>query len=180
MSSNVRRLRPAEWDAYRDIRLRALADAPEAFGATHADEAARGDADWQERSNRPDRVVFVVDGPAGLVGLAGGGPAPGVENAAGLYSMWVAPEARRRGLGKALVEAVEAWAVETGYRALGLGVTTTNDPAITLYERLGFVDTGDRYPLREGTGLTIQIMVLPLGPAGRQPTGPSESPTSPA
>ncbi len=167
MSSNVRRLEPAEWAAYREIRLRALADAPEAFGATHAGEAALSDADWQERSDRPDRAIFVVDGPAGLIGLAGGGPAPGVENAAGLYAMWVAPEARRRGLGEALIEAVKAWAMESGYLALGLGVTTTNGPAIALYEHLGFVDNGDRYPLREGTGLTIQIMVLPLGPLDR-------------
>lgn len=167
---DVRRLQPAEWLAYRGIRLRALADAPEAFGATHADELALSDADWQERASRPDRAVFVVDGPDGLVGLAQGGPAPGIEHVAALYSMWVAPEARRLGLASALVEAVKAWAVEAGYPALGLGVTTTNGPAIALYEQLGFTANGDHYPLREGTGLTIQIMVLPLSAADPQPS----------
>ena len=81
---------------------------------------------------------------------------------AALYSMWVAPTMRGQGLGEALIEAVKAWAVQAGYPALGLGVTTTNAPAIALYERAGFRDNGDRYPLREGTGLTIQIMVMPL------------------
>jgi ribosomal protein S18 acetylase RimI-like enzyme len=159
---DVRRLQPAEWEAFREIRLRALADAPEAFGATHADEVALSDAGWQERTSRPDRAVFVVDGPDALIGLAQGGPAPGIPDAAAVYSMWVAPEARRLGLGSALIEAVKAWAVEAGYPGLGLGVTTTNSPAIAFYERLGFVDNGDRYPLREGTGLTIQIMVMPI------------------
>lgn len=165
---DVRRLRPEEWASYRDIRLRALADAPDAFGATHAIEAAYGDAQWQARSDRPDRAVFVVDGPDGLVGLAIGGAAPGMEDVAALYSMWVASEARRNGLGSALIEAVKAWALEAGYPTLGLGVTTTNAPAIALYEHLGFTANGDHYPLREGTGLTIQIMVLPLGLGDRQ------------
>ncbi len=164
---DVRRLRPEEWAAFREIRLRALADAPNAFGATHADEAALTDQEWQERSDRPDRAIFVADGPDGLVGLALGGSAPGRDDAAAVYSMWVAPEARRRGLGTALIDAVKGWAVGAGYPALGLGVTTSNAPAIALYEHLGFTANGDQYPLREGTGLTIQIMVLPFGPGDR-------------
>lgn len=167
---DVRRLQPAEWAAYREIRLRALADAPEAFGATQAVEAALSDADWQERASRPDRAVFVVDGAHGLAGLAQGGSSPWMPEFATVDWMWVDPEARRLGLASALIEAVRAWAVQAGYPMLGLGVTTTNAPAIALYERLGFADNGDRYPLREGTELTIQIMVLALGPTDRQPS----------
>jgi hypothetical protein len=37
---HVRRVRADEADALRDIRLRALADTPLAFGSTHAREAA--------------------------------------------------------------------------------------------------------------------------------------------
>ncbi len=123
------------------------------------------DTEWQARMDSPDRAVFVVEGPGGaddLVALATGGPAPDLPELGALYGMWVAPEARGQGHGEALIEAVKAWAIGAGYPALGLGVTTTNAPAIALYERVGFRDIGDRYPLREGTGLTIQIMVLPL------------------
>jgi ribosomal protein S18 acetylase RimI-like enzyme len=158
----VRRLAPDEWPAYRAIRLRALADSPAAFGATYADEAALSDAEWQERSNRSDAAVFVVDGAGALLAMAVGGPAPGYPNAAALFGMWVDPTARGKGLGEALIDAVKAWAVDAGYPVLGLGVTTANAPAIALYERLGFVATEDRFPLREGTHLMIQIMVLPL------------------
>lgn len=158
----VRRLEPAEWAAFRSIRLRALADAPDAFGSTLAEEAALSDEEWRARADRTDRVTFVVDGPGGPVAMAMGGPAPDVPGAAAVYGMWVDPSARRGGLGVALVDAVKAWAIERGYALLGLGVTTTNEPAIALYERLGFADTGDRYPLREGTDLTIQIMGMPL------------------
>ena len=72
------------------------------------------------------------------------------------------PSVRRNGLGLALIDAVKAWAIEQGYTVLGLGVTTTNEPAIALYRRLSFADTGDRYPLRDDTSLTIQIMAMAL------------------
>lgn len=162
----VRRLKPDEWQAYRVIRLRALGDSPDAFGATLAHELSLTDEDWQRRANRPDGAVFVADGPDGLVGLAGGGPAPARPGVAGLFSMWVDPIARRQGVGVALVDAVREWAIAAGYPALGLGVTTTNSAAIALYRSLGFVETGDQYPLRDDTDLAIQIMVMPLeGPS---------------
>ena len=45
----VRTLGGHEWPLYRALRLRALADAPEAFGSTLAEEEARPDADWAWR-----------------------------------------------------------------------------------------------------------------------------------
>lgn len=169
----VRRLRADEWPSVRAIRLRALADAPDAFGATYAGAAAESDVEWQARADPSEGAVFVVEGPDELVGMAIGGPAPTVPDVAALFSMWVDPAVRGHGLGAALVEAVKAWAIEAGYQGLGLGVTTTNATAIALYRRLGFVDIGDRYPLREGTDLTIQIMSMPLGTAVTPPGSPA-------
>ena len=94
--------------------------------------------------------------------MANGGPAPDHPEAAGVYGMWVAPEARGQGVGGALLDAVEGWAREMGYGLVGLGVTTTNEPAIHLYANHGYADLGERYPLRDGTDLTIQIMGKPL------------------
>ena len=53
----VRRLRPDEWRDLRALRLRALEDAPDAFGATLAEEAAEPDLTWQERAGAADRLV---------------------------------------------------------------------------------------------------------------------------
>jgi ribosomal protein S18 acetylase RimI-like enzyme len=39
-----------------------------------------------------------------------------------------------------------------------LAVTETNTGATTFYERLGFADTGEREPLREGTELRVRIL----------------------
>jgi GNAT superfamily N-acetyltransferase len=159
----VRIVRPDEWRALRDIRLRALADAPDAFGSTLAAEQADPDEAWRHRANRPDGMAVVaVDEVGRFVGMASGGPAPERTDVAALYGMWVDPLARGQGAGAALVRAVAAWARQVGYETIGLGVTLGNAPAIALYERLGFADTGLRYPLREGTDLTIQVMATSL------------------
>jgi ribosomal protein S18 acetylase RimI-like enzyme len=155
----IRRVRPDEWEAFRALRLRALAGDPDAFGGTFEGALVRTDAEWCARIDAPERPPFVAVADDGrFVGMAGGRPVAERPGTAGLYGMWVAPEARRHGIGSALIDAVEGWARSAGYTSLGLGVTMTNPSAIRLYERKGYVDIGERHPLRETTDLTIQIM----------------------
>jgi GNAT superfamily N-acetyltransferase len=66
-----------------------------------------------------------------------------------LVSMWIAPAGRGRGVGDALMAAVEAWARGTGASVLKLAVADGNKPAHKLYLRNGFTDTdepGDLMP----------------------------------
>lgn len=159
----IRTIRPDEWPALKAIRLRALRDAPDAFGATFDAESASADEDWQRRADRPDgTMVVAVDDDGRFVGMGSGGPAPEAFGFAAIYGMWVAPEARGQRVGEGIIRAVARWAIDQGYEGIGLGVTTGNEPAIRLYERLGFTDTGERFPLREGTDLTIQVMATSL------------------
>jgi ribosomal protein S18 acetylase RimI-like enzyme len=67
-----------------------------------------------------------------------------------------------QGVAGAIVAAVVDWARAAGYPVVGLGVTTSNSRAIALYERRAFVDTGQRFPLRNGSDLEIQIMIRAL------------------
>jgi ribosomal protein S18 acetylase RimI-like enzyme len=155
----IRRVRPEEWEAHRDIRLRALQSDPDAFGVTLEEALAEDDAAWQRRTERPDGMAFVAATDDGLfVGMANGGPAPDHPEFAAVYGMWVAPEARGQGIGGALLDAVEGWAREAGYDRIGLGVTTTNEPAIALYASHGYTKLGQQMPLRDGTDLLIELM----------------------
>ncbi len=154
----VRRLRPDEWRELRTLRLRALADAPDAFGASMAQVEIEPDASWQQQASTDDAVVFVVEVAGRLVGMASGGRAPRSEFAASLSKMWVEPAARGRGFAAAMVAAVDDWAREAGYQVLALGVTTSNSRAIALYERLGFVDTGRRFRPPARSDLEIALM----------------------
>jgi RimJ/RimL family protein N-acetyltransferase len=58
--------------------------------------------------------------------------------------LMVAKDARRQGVGKALLEAAVEWAKASGVRKLELHVFPWNEPAIQLYERFGFEREGFR------------------------------------
>ena len=56
----------------------------------------------------------------------------------------VHPDCRRRGIAEALINALVAELKNRGSHALMLEVRSSNAPAITLYEKLGFVQVGCR------------------------------------
>jgi GNAT superfamily N-acetyltransferase len=153
-------LTPADWVAYREIRLAALADAPSAFSSTLAREQAMTPADWRARLTR--RSTFGARAAPGLVGTAAGIPGD-VAGHADLVGMWVHPDWRRRGIGGLLVDAVIAWAAAGPYRALDLWLSVGNDAAEALYARYGFVRTGATQPMREDDPDRLELeMTRPL------------------
>ena len=60
----------------------------------------------------------------------------------GIYSMWVARVARRRGLAARLLDRAEKWAVSVGGRRAELFVATDAAPARALYARFGYRANG--------------------------------------
>jgi ribosomal protein S18 acetylase RimI-like enzyme len=156
----VRVARLEEWRAVRDLRLRALADAPDAFGSTLEQERRYGEREWVEWisgwEDTTNRLFVAVDGDEWL-GIAIGSRTSD-EATAHVYSMWVDPTARRAGIGRRLVQEVVEWSRSTGARELELNVTATNPGAIAFYERMGFADAMQRRPLREGSTAEVILM----------------------
>jgi ribosomal protein S18 acetylase RimI-like enzyme len=142
--TDLRVLGPEDWRLWRDLRLCALAEAPHAFGSRLADWQREGDREerWRARLSLAGshNVVALLDSEP--VGMASGVPVS--DGVAELISMWVSPSGRGRGVGDALVHEVERWAVRTGARVLRLDVAEDNAAAQALYERHGFVFTGER------------------------------------
>jgi ribosomal protein S18 acetylase RimI-like enzyme len=154
----VRRLRTDEVGLLRDVRLRALADSPWAFGSSHARELAYTAERWQFFADQVDAATYVAVEGDTAVGMAGGFvPETDVVM---LWGMWVAPEARGRGLARTLVEAVLAWARERGAAEVVLEVTDTERaaPAAALYRSLGFEPTGERRALESHPELETLLM----------------------
>lgn len=142
----IHRVAPNEWEQFRDVRLRALADAPSAFGSSLAREQAFDEAAWQERWFGRTAVFAAKEGDAWL-GIAGAYPDQDEPSTVWVVSMWVAPEARRRGMGRALIDACVDWARTRGASEVHLWVTRSNVPARALYEAAGFLPTGSTQPL---------------------------------
>jgi GNAT superfamily N-acetyltransferase len=124
----------------RAIRLRALRDAPDAFGASLDEATARSPEGWAKQVVDLPTFVAVREGvDVGMVRCARDSASGGI---AWLISMWVAPRMRRQGVGGALVDAVIGWARANGVSRLLLDVADHNSPAIELYARKGFVPNG--------------------------------------
>lgn len=114
----------------------------------------------------PARVVVAVDGDQvlGTANMYANRPGPGSHVASG--SLMVSRDARGRGVGRALVVDLIAWARRTGFAAIQFNaVVETNVHAVRLYESLGFVTLGVapgafRHPIEGRVGLRIMWLDL--------------------
>jgi GNAT superfamily N-acetyltransferase len=107
--------------------------------------------DVEERLERLRVVgdrVFVAELDGEVVGLAHLQVTPAIERdrPAGKLGALIVDEARRgRGIGRALVEAVEREARLRGCELVFLTTSERRDDAHAFYERVGFEQTGRRY-----------------------------------
>ncbi len=124
----VRRASEDEWECVRELRLRALLEAPDSFGSTFEAEAQCAEADWRSWvtgwDGAADQALFLFERDNGPAGLALGVRWENEPDLAHVFAMWVA-----------------------------------------LYERCGFVDTGERRPLRDGSDVITTIMQRSLWPS---------------
>jgi GNAT superfamily N-acetyltransferase len=152
----------------REVRLQALADAPFAFDSRLAVEVELPGGFWDARTAESEAGesgrVFVAFEETTVLGRAGGFVRESDRGTAILWGMWVSPHARRRGVASALVEAVADWARAQAAHTLELIVTDAaapNPPAL-LYQRLGFIATGEQRRFEFNPSLTGLVMTLAL------------------
>lgn len=166
--TTIVRLGPDDWQEFREIRLRALADAPTAFGMTLADVEHQHEDTWRTRLGQGDPILGVRDDDDdGLAAMGAGWHPPEDPDRMMVWGMWTAPGARGRGHARALLD----WLVDHAHHhrvaTVELHVTEGNDVARRLYEQCGFAATGLWEPLREGSPLQIELMRRELAPGAR-------------
>ena len=78
-------------------------------------------------------------------------------------ALWVDPDMRRRGIGRALLEAALSWAQDAGASRAELWASQSNEAARQLLLGAGFASTGETEPLRVGSELLVARMVARIG-----------------
>lgn len=157
--AEIRRIGPDDWQLLKSVRLEALADAPYAFGSTHAEEQLFDEAEWRSRLER-FAWFAAVDGDKGVGLIAGASFSP--EPARGLIAMWAHSNVRGSSVAADLVNAVARWARNDGAGELLLWVADGNDRARRFYERMGFLPTGNRRALRSNPAVEEEELRLVL------------------
>lgn len=149
MPSNVR-LVPMKPTAYAAFRTRLVREYA-------ADKVAAGNWPSEGSLERSEAEMggLLPDGPAtdghwlwtiedetGLdVGDLWIGPHSTDRDSVYIFDIEVRPEARGRGIGRAALDELDAWARAAGYRRIGLQVFGSNEVARRLYGRTGYVET---------------------------------------
>lgn len=93
-----------------------------------------------EVSNPLSLWIVALDGER-VVGYIG---SQSVIDQADMMNIAVDPDYRRRGIAELLVGALESKLKERGIKSLFLEVRVSNEPARTLYEKIGFTKVGCR------------------------------------
>ena len=142
MNFQIRALTPSDVDDYRALRLSGMLAFPELFSTSHAEEQAVPLIRLQQRllHTRHQRVFGAV-GDDGLLGIAclRREQIAVVHDHARIWGVYVAPEARRAGVARALMAATLAYAHSVPELArVSLMVGEDNGAARTLYGQLGF------------------------------------------
>lgn len=152
------------------LRREALSADPTAFGASPEDCPLRELAEVEAHLTSPDRAVFAIadpDQPERLVAMAGiiRETRKKQRHRSSIWGVYVSPEHRGRGLGRAVVEAcvnhAQAW---IGIESVVLSVSAQGAAARALYESLGFVVWGtepDSHRI-DGSEVSQHHMVLRL------------------
>lgn len=140
MSECVTRLGETDWRAFAGMRLRALAESLGENAPSYRYEAAFTAAQWRRRLREHAQFAALDGGRA--VGLI----AAQQQNAETvyLYSLWLDPTARGRGLARRLVAAALDWARTARVRTVRLRVAIDNAAARGVYESLGFIVADDQ------------------------------------
>jgi RimJ/RimL family protein N-acetyltransferase len=137
----VRQLTAADAAAYRDLRLEALQNAPTAFGSSYEAESKQTVADFEGWMTRSYIAGAWLDGA--LVGSASFYrlDSAKVAHRGNIWGVYVRPAARGRGVARAVMENVLAFARKE-VQQVHLAVVTDNASAHKLYEHLGFTTYG--------------------------------------
>lgn len=181
----IRRLGPDDAAAARALRLRGLRENPEAFLADVAEEEGHDDLRWMQRlrekqGRADDGVVGAFDGErlVGLTGFVREGR-PKVRHKAVIWGVYVVPEARGRGAGRAMLgAALDALRACGDIEIATLSVSARSRAARALYVSMGFVPWGVEPDSMVIAGERVDEEYMSLRLLEREVSGTRRSPRS--
>ena len=166
---NVRTLGEDDWQIYRDVRLSALEESPEAFAASSSAEKQLDESAWRRRMARARRILATDENgdKVGVVSLRSDVRDDEESPYGELFGLWVTPDARGTGVAVALLEAVLEQARKENLGAVIYWVGTDNARGVAFASSRGFLPTEHRRPMNPNSSDTESeeeaAFVYPVG-----------------
>lgn len=142
----IRRLFPMDAALFQALRLFALLDTPHAFASSYEEEASLAVSHIETRLiEKPDQGIWGAFDGGELVGMLGlkRENMRKLSHKVNLWGMYVAPDARNKGVARALLlQVLTVIQSMPEIIQVNLTVNATNIAAVKLYESEGFVVFG--------------------------------------
>lgn len=165
---NYRLLEERDAEAYRELRLEALQDRPQAFSSSYEEEQGKTVEDYATRLGSPFAVTIgCFNHTSKLIGIVSlvKETKRKLQHRANIYAMYVQPEYRRQGVAKNLMkEAIQIAISMKQIEQVYLGVMIDNEAARRLYTSFGFKSFGiDRKAIKiDDVYYDEELMILPI------------------
>lgn len=162
---DIRILEPKDAITYKEVRLEALQNHPEAFSSSYNEEKKFPLGKTESRLNDEYSFTFGAFDKNKLIGIVTLvlEKSIKIKHRANIYAMYVCPENRKSGIAKSLMlKAIKKTKAIEGVEQIYLTVTSSNEPAKKLYQSLGFKTYGiDERALKiDQTYFDDELMVL--------------------
>lgn len=162
-------LQPQQWQKYKDLRLRALKEEPQAFSSTYEDSVKYPDSFWQGRLKQAyvgnSQWLLFAKQEDNLVGMAGAYVAD-EKDAANVVGVYVAKDVRGQGVSKKIIiNLITRIKQNKSIKKLFVSVNPDQVAAFNLYKSLGFnIIRKDKMIFGDGKQHDSYEMVLRIVP----------------
>ena len=147
MNIQIRKLRPDESNAYREIRLACLKNYPENFGSNYEDEMVKEKLFFQGHIEQSDADNFVIgaNNNGKIIGISGFNRYENIKtkHRGRIIQVYVDPEYQGQNIGSNIIRSTinEAFKI-SGIEQIEIDVLTTNKKAENVYKKIGFEEYG--------------------------------------
>lgn len=135
---SLHRLLPSEWAEYKSIRLEALQSNPEMFGSSYLKEVTYSQNDWIALLENDKRAIFVLYNIDSIIGLTGVAIDRDDATSAVLFSSFIRPEHRGKGMARLFYQARIDWAREKKCSSITVSHRAGNEISKAANQRFGF------------------------------------------
>ncbi len=138
-------LSPSQWQQYKELRLEALKNEPQAMLTAYEKAKDYSDEEWQSRLEKSSQNIYFAEKENSLAGMTGikFGEMPKSEHVVTIWGVYVKPEYRGLGVAKKMLQTIMA-ELDANPKVVkvSLGVVASQIPAYNLYKSLGFREVG--------------------------------------